>query len=275
MITRAKLRRPSCGTSRTLLGPTILLLLGVATLLGGRALDAQGEPDPYAPEAARILDRFVEVTGGREAYEALETRVSRGTQRLEEMGMTGIYSAWETDSALRRTLFESEMLGEMHEGSSEAFAWAMTTAGGPRVKRGDELAQALRQAPIDAPIRWRDDYARAEPAGEGTIDEAVCDLVRLTTPDGRVETRAFERDSGLLRHVDLVVDTEGGPIGGSLEFGDYLAVGDVLVPHRIVTAQGKMERITVLLETVSHSEAIDAAVFELPEEIAAIRSRRK
>ena len=47
-----------------------------------------------APTAEKILDRFVEVTGGRKAYDALENRKSSSSMSIPAQGMTFTITMW-------------------------------------------------------------------------------------------------------------------------------------------------------------------------------------
>ena len=44
------------------------------------------------PTAEQILDRYVEVTGGKAAYDKLHNRVSQGTMEIAGLGITGKFT---------------------------------------------------------------------------------------------------------------------------------------------------------------------------------------
>ena len=71
---------------------TLLAAVGPAFVL---ILSAPVQADPRtSPEAAAVLDKYVEVTGGRQAYEKITNRVTK--KRLVHVGM-GAFVPCEVD----------------------------------------------------------------------------------------------------------------------------------------------------------------------------------
>ena len=59
----------------------------IVALIGVPALFAA---DPL-PSAESILDRYVEVTGGKQAYQKRKSEISRGTLEYPSLGIKGVY----------------------------------------------------------------------------------------------------------------------------------------------------------------------------------------
>src|SRR5262245_21814879 len=52
-------------------------------------------PSNDLPDAAEILDGYVEATGGKKTYEKLKTRIARGTLEIAALGTQGKVQTWQ------------------------------------------------------------------------------------------------------------------------------------------------------------------------------------
>ena len=104
--------------------------------------------DEALPKAETILDRFVEVTGGKAAYEKRKNEIATGTVEFMAQGVKGTmtrYSA-EPDKAIR--CWKSKASAKSKTAPSGGVAWEKSADARVRVfKSGEEKAQALREAP--------------------------------------------------------------------------------------------------------------------------------
>ena len=112
--------------------PAALLLLAAAAFAA----------DDIKPEA--ILDKYVEVTGGRAAYEKIQTEVSTGTLEITSMGLSGALTSYRAAPDKSYTVIDFTGMGKAEEGSNGVVAWSNNPGEGPRIKQGDERAVALR-----------------------------------------------------------------------------------------------------------------------------------
>ena len=124
--------------NRISMGKTLWIGLAIAL--------AASRPAPAAdalPKADTILDKYVEVTGGKAAYSKLRTETSTGTMEMGAMGVKGTvvsYHAEPNQSFVETTLGG---VGKIVEGSNGDIAWEMSAMQGARIKEGDEKGQAL------------------------------------------------------------------------------------------------------------------------------------
>jgi hypothetical protein len=56
------------------------------------------------PKADTILDKYVEVTGGKAAYEKHHSEISKGSFSMAAMGLKGDVTAWSRTRASRRSI---------------------------------------------------------------------------------------------------------------------------------------------------------------------------
>ena len=121
------------------------------------------------------MDKYIEVTGGRAAYEKVHSEVVTGTITVSGRGITGTVTTYQAEPALLLSELDIEGMGKIQNGSDGTVAWSLSAMQGPRVKAGEEKADALREATLHADINWRDYFTEADarPAGGDSAEPSV------------------------------------------------------------------------------------------------------
>src|SRR5579863_1905064 len=140
--------------------------------------------DEALPAAATVLDRFVEVTGGKAAYEKHKTEIQTGKLEFTALGLKGSLTAYSAEPDRHYSSLDLEGLGKIEMGVTGGVAWENNSISGPRIKSGEEKVQAVRDARINAPYHWRELYSKAETTGAENIDGEDCFKVSLTPAEG-------------------------------------------------------------------------------------------
>src|SRR5579864_1799089 len=110
------------------------------------------------PKAETILDKYIEATGGKAAYEKHHSEISTGKMELTGKGITGTVTSYRAEPDKSYTEVEIAAIGKIQEGSDGKVAWSLSAMQGPHLKEGAEKAQALLAAKSNAEIRWRELY---------------------------------------------------------------------------------------------------------------------
>jgi hypothetical protein len=228
--------------------------------------------DDIKPEA--ILDKYVEVTGGRAAYEKIQTEVATGTLEIAGMGLSGTLTSYRAAPDKSYTVIDFGGVGKAEEGSNGQVAWSINAMEGPRIKQGDERATTLRNDAMHMEIRWRDFYKKTELAGTDDVGGKACYKVVLTPNEGGAETRYYDKSSNLLVKVVLPITTPEGATTAEINLSDYRDEGGILVPHTI-TQKVPGADILVKIESVKRNAEIPAGRFDLPAEIKALVTDKK
>jgi hypothetical protein len=228
--------------------------------------------DDIKPEA--ILDKYVEVTGGRAAYEKVQTEVATGTLEITGMGLSGSLTSYRSAPDKSYTVIDFAGVGKAEEGSNGQVAWSNHPGEGPRIKEGDERAAALRNDNMYKEIHWHDFYKKAELAGTEDVGGKACYKVVLTPNEGSAETRYYDKSSNLLVKAVLPVTTPQGATNAEVDLSDYRDDGGIVSPHAITQKIATLE-ILVKIETVKRNGEIPASRFDLPAEIKALMTEPK
>jgi len=240
--------------------PALLLLVPVALLA----------EDPK-PEA--ILDKAIEATGGRAAYEKIKTEVVTGSLELTAMGLKGTLTMYRSAPDKSYTVIDFSGMGKAEEGFNGDVAWAVNGMEGARIKKGDERAIAMRNASLHAELHWQDFFQKVELAGTEDVAGKPCYKLILTPKEGSPETRYYDKASNLLVKTILPTTTADGAITIEIGLSDYRDEGGTLMPHTI-TQKVPNTDIIVKIETVKRNDDIPASRYDLPEEIKALAAKK-
>ncbi|HLK62347.1 MAG TPA: DUF620 domain-containing protein [Bryobacteraceae bacterium] len=224
------------------------------------------------PKADTILDKYVEVTGGKAAYSKLHTETQTGLMDFSAMGLKGKVTSYHSEPDLTLVEINIDGIGKITEGSNGQVAWSLSAMQGPRLKEGSEKSEALLHAQFNGDLRWRDLYSNAETVGVEQVDGKDCYKVVLTPKSGNPITRWYDKNSGLLLKMRVKANSPMGEIEADSVVSEYRKEGDILLPHKIVQKVATME-IGMTVENVQYNLEIPKDKFDVPAEIKALMNK--
>jgi hypothetical protein len=219
------------------------------------------------PTAASLLDRFVQVTGGTQAYAAHKSEIARGTVEMAAMGIKGTVTRYTAEPDRYLLIMEIPGIGRVSTGVKDGIAWESSELMGSRIKSGAERAEALREARFNANTAWRELYPKVETTGEESVDGEECYKVVMTPAEGSPETLFLSKKSGLAVKMTAIASTQMGDIPAEIGLSGYKDFGGVLVPTRMTQKTGGQE-IVMTLQSVETNPAIPASQFDVPADLA-------
>ena len=221
------------------------------------------------PAAESILDRFVEVTGGKAAYEKHTSEVLVGKVTFAVMGLTGQLTRYSAAPNKEYSVVELGPLGKIETGVSGQVAWEKSAILGPRIKSGDEREQALRHSRFNSPLEWRKAYTRAETTGTDTVNGEECYKVVVTPASGKPETQFYSKKTGFLLKTTATASSPMGEMAVEVEISGYKDFGGVLYPTRS-RQKGGGQAMEITITEVRLNEAVPGEYFELPADVKAL-----
>jgi len=221
--------------------------------------------DPL-PSAESVLDRYVQVTGGRQAYEKRQTEISHGTLEYTSLGIRGSITRYAAEPDKYYAALDIEGLGKVEMGINGPVAWENSALLGPRLKTGVERAEAIREGSMNSTSNWRRLYPKVQNAGIETIDGEECYKVIMTPAEGQPMIGYYQKKTGLQVKITTVSTTQMGDIPVELIASDYQDFGGILEPAKVIQKAGPQE-FTITLQSVEANPAIPAERFALPDEI--------
>jgi hypothetical protein len=218
------------------------------------------------PKGEEILDKYVEATGGKAAYEKCTNRVVHATIEVLGVGIKGKVTTYSAAPAKVYTETNLPGLGKFEEGTDGKVAWDLNATTGPRLKEGSEKTNALRRADFYGELNWRKHFKKVVGVGEETVDGKPCYKVELTTPDDQIKTRYYDKATSLLVKSTGVEKTAMGEFKVEALMSDYRNVDGVKIPFKSRQKFLSNEMI-VTMDKVEHNVKLPENRFDLPEEI--------
>jgi hypothetical protein len=221
------------------------------------------------PKADTILDKYIEATGGKAAYEKHHTEVAKGTFSMAAMGIKGDVVSYRAEPNKNLTEIDLGSMGKMRDGSDGAVYWTSFAMTGPHVKEGPEKAQAEINSKFNQELHWREIFKEAKTIGTDKVDGKDCYQVQLTPNEGAPMTQCYDKDSNLLVKMSITAQTPMGEQQSDSFFTDYRKEGDILMPHKIKQSAAGQE-VVITFDSVTFNTEIPADKFALPDEIKAL-----
>lgn len=221
------------------------------------------------PKAETVLDRYVEVTGGKAAYEKVHSEMSKGVMEVSGRGIKGSVTSYQAEPNRDYTVADLEGIGKVESGSDGDVFWERSAITGARIKDGEEREEILRASQFNPHLNWRKLYDTAETSGIEKVDGEDCLKLVLTPKGGSPVTEFYSRKTGLLLKQLSVHKTAMGDIPSEVLLKDYKAVSGLTVPFTRINKFAGQE-IQIRLESIEFNAEIPKARFDLPDEIKAL-----
>jgi hypothetical protein len=234
-------------------------------LASGCALQAA---DPL-PSGEAILDKYIEVTGGKAAYEKVQNQVSSVVMEFVGKGVKANVTIYHAAPVKSYSVINIEGIGRMEEGTDGTVVWDRSDLKGPRIKKGEERAVSLRGAALGKDVRWRDYFTKVECTGIEPIDGHVAYRVVLTPKVGQPETRYYDKTSSLLVRTNMIMKTEMGEIPAESMVSDYRKVDGVLIPFQ-VKQKVLGQELALTVQSIKNNVEIPPDRFALPDDVKAL-----
>ncbi|HEV8040539.1 MAG TPA: hypothetical protein VGP62_16840 [Bryobacteraceae bacterium] len=221
------------------------------------------------PKAETILDRFVEVVGGKAAFEKHHNEVTHGNMEFVGRGLKGTMTVYQAAPDQIRVTIDIEGAGKFDSGTSGDVAWENSAMSGPRIKQGIEKSDAFRDATFNSALYWRKLYTKAETSGVETVQDHECYKVVLTPPKGNPTTHYYDKKSGLLIKTATTRATQMGDIAAEIFADDYRKEGDILAAHKITNKLPSQE-IQITVQSLEFNVDMPKDRFDMPDDIKAL-----
>ncbi len=269
---------PFMGKNRTLACVqtlSILVIMGWATT----KLAAQD-----LPSGESVLENHIEATGGQEAYDKIQNRVSKGKMEIVNAGIELSLTVYAAKPNKALVILESEALGKIQQGIDGKVAWSLSDLQGPIVEQGAAREHRLRDSWFDRFAYWKDIFQSAECTGIEQIDGNDCFKVvfepkplegeGLEQSEPNPMTVFFDQNSYLPLKVETRVVSEAGTVDVTVMPSDFKEVDGVKLPHTMKTQLMGQQRV-LTTTSVEHNVKLPPDLFDPPAEIKALLEKEQ
>ena len=251
-------------TPPTLRSLACCVLLSLLVALPGCAPAREAEP-PTPPDGPGVISRYLEQAGGRDRLAAVDALHAEGRVTMPDTGLEGSVTVWQRSGGYSRVTLEIPGLGTVEEGTLPDLAWESSLMG-PRIKRGEEKALALRNAAVEPLLDWRERYASARLDGVETVGEREAYRLVLTTPGGAEQTQLIDVETYAHLGSIYTVDSPMGRIEVRTRVLESRTTGGVRLPVRI-EQEAAGTRMVLALKEIELNPQVPGGTFEPPEEV--------
>lgn len=220
------------------------------------------------PKAETILDQSYEAMGGKAAFAKIHSQLITGTLEIAAMGIKGTMTITKAEPDMSVADIDITGIGMVKQGFDGKVAWEINPMSGARIKDGEELAAAKREAHFHDE-NWREEFKKVETLGSETVEGKDCYKVVLTPNEGNPLTEFYDKKTGLLTKLKVTVATPMGDMEASTIFSDYRKEGDVMAAHKILQSAGPQE-FSITFDSYKFNGEIPKGKFDLPDEIKAL-----
>jgi hypothetical protein len=225
------------------------------------------------PKADTILDKYVEVTGGKAAYEKLHSEITKGTMEMAAMGIKGTVTSYRAEPDKSYSEVDLAAIGKMRDGSDGKVYWSLSAMVGPHIKEGPEKAQSMLMDRMNAELNWRDLYKEVKTTGVDTVDGKECYKIVMTPVEGSPITQCYDKQSTLLVKMTMTAQSPMGEQTMDMLASDYRKEGEILMPHKM-TQRVAGQEIVFTVDSVAFNAEIPKDRFDLPDEIKALVNKK-
>lgn len=220
------------------------------------------------PPLQKVLDRFIEASGGAETIKSLKSLALKGDVTSPMFGS----AKWQmlAKAPNKRLMITSmEGMGDMKEGFDGKVAWTSSPFTGLVVKEGAEAEKAARDADFYRDLHMTQTYpglhlVRADKVG----DEPVW-VAEAAPVGGMVERFFFSQKSGyIIQHESVPAGSQQGARTVT-RFSDFRRIDGQVIPHSMEiqtrTPDGNSFTIQLKITEVSRNVPLDDSLFAKPQ----------
>lgn len=248
-----------------------MILLSMLCLVIPASLMAQDLPD-----AGHLIEKFIDATGGHEAWEGHTTVMASGSFSMPAMGITATVQSWRQAPDKSYTVITSDALGNMEEGFDGTVAWEKSMIAGAKVKDGTELAMSRRLSQFSPWLVWKEYYQSATTLKVEKVGDVDCYVVQMVPNpgEGEPEQYYFAVDSGLLLKTSAVLINETGRITIDSFLSDYRDADGVLAPYTARQVLMGMQEMVMTFDKQEFDVEVPPGTFDLPADITSLLEQK-
>ena len=220
------------------------------------------------PKGTDLLAKFVEASGGAEAYKALKSVHMIGTFEMPAQNISGTVEMMQARPSLMRMTINISGIGLADQGCDGKVGWSVDPMSGPSLLTGKALSDAKAEALFDGQL-FGPDYVKSATTLEKTkFGDRPAYKVKIVTTFDSERTVFIDAESSLIIGSESVSETPMGAVQTTTSTGDYKKFGALLQPTTIVqTAMGFDQIVRV---TAVEYDNVAPAAFDPPASVKAL-----
>lgn len=217
-----------------------------------------------AQTAKEILEKMIEVQGGKKAIESIKDMTLSGTIEMPMQGLSGAISVYKKEPNKRRV--DVELMGMVFAQAYDGKAgwWTNPQTGGVEDMSEDQLTEAKREAMPVISILYPEKYGiTITYKGKESIEGKDYFVLHELYSDGFETTLFIDTETYLIFKSKMKTP---GPMGNEVEMeqfqSDYRKENGLLMAHNIIAYAEGEEIQKIIIEEVKFNTGLDDSLFE-------------
>lgn len=233
---------------------TILAIVAAALSMHALAQNAE-------LTAEQILEKSIEATGGRAAYEAQKSQIMTGELNLGSMGIKGTMTTYSKGNKIL-VITDIPNLATSKQGFDGKTAWQEDTMNGLRKLWGAERETLVRSA-TNSNVNWKEFYKSVKLEGKEKVGDRDAYVVVMTPKTGEPIKSYYDAETFFVLRTVTTVKSPQGTFESDMSFSDYKDAGGIKMAHKMVMKVGPTE-VEITITKVEANVNIDDKKFEYP-----------
>jgi hypothetical protein len=265
-----RMKKHAARFSNTIVSAPIVLAL--AFFAGTGTTPVRAQTAKKLPSVQEVLERYVKVTGGRDAL-----------LRHKSMTIHGYGQAPARDLRVEAVLYtkDGKMLqrvtspgGKEHlSGYDGQTAWDLDASGKVTIHEGDEVKTIARDADMYYHLHVMNYFRSMEVVDVKEFNGRPCYHLKGVNNWGRLNEQFYDKENGLLLGYAFNTAWRGGKGDATEIFEDYKDFGGVLMPVKDTSRDG--DTLSIFTITSVTYDDVDDGVFALPEAVQKAKAATK
>jgi len=248
------------------------LILVLTFLLLAKALPVAAQTKEKLPAAQQVLDRYVEVMGGKEALLRHSSMTVHGRYQVptEKVDVeTAFYT--KGGKMLQKVLLpDGRQYASGYDGQT---AWDLHPDGKVEIHEGDEVKTVARDADMYYHLHVMKYFKSMEVVDVKEFNGRACYHLKGMNNWGKTNEHFYDKENGLLLGYAFNTAWRGGKGDATETFEDYKDFGGVRMAAKATSRDGDDLSIS-LITSVTYDDVSDD-VFELPEAVKSALAANK
>lgn len=212
-------------------------------------------------EAQRVIDAYVEATGGFDNKSAVESIVFLGNYDMPMQGIKAPVTLYMKKPTKISMTIDMPNIGQIRSGYNGVKGWELNPIVGFRNIEGTELEQLHKQASIFPEVDIKSHYIKAirmEDDKEGNI------VLEMISKNKMRETWYFDPETDLLKKTKLMIDAGvQGSFPVTITVDEYQQVENVLLPF-LTTTSNPAFSVSIKVDKIELNSEIADSLFDPP-----------
>lgn len=226
------------------------------------------------PTARAVIDRYIEVAGGKEAFLKHDSVLIKGKTEVAGKELGGAMTlATKKPNKMALTV---DMMGiAIKTGFDGTNGWQLNPITGPSLMEGGELRDVSKQADFFSILHDEKGFKSMENMGKADFEGEECYKIKLTYTDGSDITEYYSVKTGLQKGFVGSQESQLGTITATSVNEEHKKFGDLTLPSRVTQKMaGAGLSQTMVVQSVEF-DAVPDSMFEPPAEIKALLNAPK